>query len=133
MCPYNKDDTCKTLLESRAGRLAAVFSGGGDVPAAAELKAKLKVVIDTRAAAMDAAVNAASNAAADASSAESHLTNTKATEQRLRDEVSEAEAKAAAEGRACRILLATSWDAYLLATSSNKRHPMTRRATSGRP
>jgi len=52
-------------------------------------------------------VNAASNAAADATSAESHLTNTKATEQRLRDEVSEAEAKAAAEGRACQMLLAS--------------------------
>lgn len=46
---YTEEDQCKTLMESRAGRLSAVFGGGpgaGEVPPAVELKAKLKGVID---------------------------------------------------------------------------------------
>ena len=72
--------------------------GGGEVPPAAELKSKLKGVIDARAGAVDAARAAAGNASSTARSAASALTAARAAHERLKGELRSAEAAAAAEG-----------------------------------
>jgi DNA repair protein RAD50 len=95
---FGKEDQCKTLLESRAGRLASVFGGAAAVPAAAQLKPALRTVIDTRVRAMDASRVDAGNAASAARNAASGLAAATATAERLQGEVADAEARAAAEG-----------------------------------
>ena len=59
---FAKEEACKSLLESRAGRFADVF-GGEPAPPPERVKERLRAVVDVRAAAAEAARRGASAAA----------------------------------------------------------------------
>ena len=75
---FAKEEAYRALADSRAGRFAAVFGDVSAVPAPENLKAKLKDIIDARAAALETARVAASAADAAADTAATEVTASRA-------------------------------------------------------
>ena len=75
---FAKEEAYRALADSRAGRFADVFGDVSAVPAPENLKAKLKDIIDARAAALETARVAASAADAAADTAATEVTASRA-------------------------------------------------------
>ena len=90
---FAKEEACKSLLESRAGRFADVF-GGEPAPPPERVKERLRAVVDVRAAAAEAARRGASAAAVAADGAAAATRAAQGALARANAEAAEAERRA---------------------------------------
>ena len=90
---FAKEEACKSLLESRAGRFADVF-GGEPAPPPERVKERLRAVVDVRAAAAEAARRDASAAAVAADGAAAATRAAQGALARANAEAAEAERRA---------------------------------------
>jgi len=90
---FAKEEACKSLLESRAGRFADVF-GGEPAPPPERVKERLRAVVDARAAAAEAARRGASAAAVAADGAAAATRAAQGALARANAEAAEAERRA---------------------------------------